>query len=119
MKIRSKSPALKDLIENLYKKGVEDKAPVWKAVARGLNRPNRKGYEVNLFTIEKSAKPRETIVVPGSVLGSGEIKKAINIAALRFSGNSRKKIEKAGGKCMAIEELLEKNPKGSRVRIMG
>ena len=115
MKIRDKGPLARVLIEELKQK----EPPIWKAVARGLNRPERKGYEVNLLRIEKYAKPRGKIVVPGVVLGSGGIKKAVTIAALKFSGAAREKIEKAGGKCLTIEEMGKENPKGKGIRIMG
>ncbi len=119
MKIRDKNPLLKELIENLLKKSLELNAPIWKAVAKGLNRPRRKCYEVNLYKIQKYAKEKETIVVPGVVLGDGEINKPVTVAAWRFSGKAREKIEKAKGKCLTIQELIEKNPKGSGVKIMG
>jgi large subunit ribosomal protein L18e len=117
MKLRGKNPATKELITELNKKG--SKAPAWKAVAKGLNRPRRKSYKANLCEIEKHAKPKETIIVPGFVLGTGEIKKGLTVAALKFSQQAREKIEKSGGKCLSIEELAEKNPKGSKIRIMG
>jgi len=117
MKLREKNPLLKEMIKGLKKKGSE--TPVWKAVAEGLNRPRRKGYKVNLYEIEKHAKPKETIIVPGAVLGSGDIKKTVTVAALKFSKSAKEKIEKAGGKCLSIDELVEKSPKSSNIRIMG
>lgn len=117
MKLRNK--ASKPLIEKLYKEGMEKEAKVWRAVAKDLNRPRRKGFEVNLTRIEKHAKAKETVVVPGVVLGSGDVKKRIVVAALKFSGKAKEKIEKAGGECLSIEELYEKNPKGKGLRIMG
>lgn len=117
MKLRNKSS--KDLVERLHKEGIKNKANVWKAVAKELNRPRRKRFEVNLARIEKHSKPKEKIIVPGIVLGSGEIKKKVVIAALKFSGNAKEKIEKSGGECLSIEELYEKNPEGKGVRIMG
>lgn len=119
MKIRKKNQDLQELIGNLNRHGTEKDAAVWKAVARSLNRPRRKRYEVSLNRIEKNSKPRETVVVPGAVLGPGEIRKAVKVAALRFSGDAREKIEKAGGECMEIQDLFEKNPKGHKVKILG
>ena len=116
-RIKDKNPVTRSLIKDLQNKGLKN--PVWKAVAKGLNRPRRKGYEVNLFRIEKYAKPKSKIVVPGVVLGSGEIKKAVTVAALRFSDEARRKIEKAGGKCLSIQEMIAQNPQGKGVRIMG
>ena len=114
MKIREKNPDLKNLVMNLQK-GKQ----AWRAVAEGLNRPRRGRHEVNLYRIEKHANPKESVVVPGIVLGDGEIKKSVVVAALKFTKGAREKIEKAGGRCLSIEELLEKNPKGEKLRIMG
>lgn len=119
MKLREKNPELKTLIEYLHKKSFELDAKIWKAVAKNLNKPTRSGHKVNLYRIQKHVKSKETILVPGVVLGSGEIKKPVNVAALKFSKNAKEKIEKAGGKCMSIQELFEKNKKGKGVRIIG
>jgi large subunit ribosomal protein L18e len=115
MKVRDKNPLLKKEIESLSKAGVEK--PVWKAVAKGLNRPRRRRYEVNLSRLERFAAQGETIIVPGIVLGEGELKKRITVAALKFSADARRKIEKSGGRCISIEEASKYEP--SKVRIMG
>lgn len=117
MKIREK--ASKELVGKLHREGIASGAKAWKAVAKGMNRPRKRRFEVNLTRIEKYAKPKETLVVPGVVLGNGELKKKIVVAAFRFSGKAKAKIEKSGGKCLSIEELYEKNPKGKGLRIMG
>ena len=117
MMIRDKNPLLRGLIAELQEKGL--KTPAWKAVARGLNRPGRKAHEVNLSRLEKHGKKGENIIVPGRVLGAGELSKPLTIAALGFSAAARAKIGKAGGKCMGIEDMLKQNPGGKKVRIMG
>ena len=119
MKIRDKNPALKKLIDELVENSYKNKAPVWKAVAKGLNRPRRRGFSINVSKIEKYAKEKEQVVVPGIVLGIGEIKKPAEIAAIKFSASAREKITKAGGKCLDIEEMMKSNPKGKKIRIMG
>lgn len=119
MKLKNKNECTKALVKKLYTEGVKHKSSVWKAVAEDLNRPRRIRFEVNLTDIEKYAQPKETVIVSGVVLGNGEIKKHVTVAALRFSGNAKEKIEKSGGKCLSIEELYEKNPKGKGIRIMG
>ena len=115
MKIREKNPVLKREIESLSKAGVEK--PVWKGVAKGLNRPRRKRYEVNLSRLEEFSKENETIVVPGIVLCEGEIKKKLTVAAVKFSAGAKRKIEKAGGKCLSIGQVSIEEP--SKIRIMG
>ena len=95
------------------------KVPFWKAVAKGLNRPTRKAYRVNVNKIEKFAKPKEAVLVPGFVLGSGEIKKPHKVVALKFSASAKQKIESKGGKCVLIEDDVSENPKGLKTSIMG
>lgn len=117
MKVRDKNPTLKELIEDLQKKGTEQ--PLWKKVAQALNRPQRNKHQVNLRKLQKRADSEETIVVPGAVLGSGHLDKSLTVAAWKFSGRAEESIEKAGGKTMTIRELFEKNPDPSKIRIMG
>ena len=119
MSTREKNPVLRDTIEKLQRAGIEKKAPIWRAVARLLNKPTRRRHEVNLFLLERNLKKNQVAVVPGTVLGSGELTKPVSVAALKFSEEAEKKIKKAGGACLTIEELMEKHPKGERVRIMG
>jgi len=119
MKPKNKNEALKALISRLNAEAKKSEAGVWRAIAEDLNRPRRIRFEVNLTAIEKYAQPKETLVVPGVVLGSGGLKKHVTVAAVRFSGSAKAKIEKAGGACLTIEELYEKNPKGKGIRIMG
>lgn len=119
MKIRNKNERMKEMILHIRNKSFENESKFWKAVADNLNRPRRKRYEVNLHRLEKHGKVNEKIVVPGIVLGSGEIKKKLTVAALRFSVKAKEKIEKAGGKCLTIEEMFKENPKGKGLRIMG
>ncbi len=113
------NPHLRKLINFLRLKSKELKAPIWKVVAEKLEKPTRQRIEVNLSGVERYVKENETIVVPGVVLGTGILTKKLTIAAWRFSRSAKKKIEKIGGKAISIKELVEKNPKGNNVRIMG
>jgi large subunit ribosomal protein L18e len=53
------------------------------------------------------------------VLGAGRIDHPINVAAFTFSEQARSKILKAKGTCLSIKVLMDKNPKGTNVRVMG
>jgi len=44
--------------------------------------------------------------------------KPVTIAAAAFSVSAIGKIEKAGGKIITIAELIEKNPKGTGVKVL-
>jgi len=118
-KIKKTNPMLINLIQELKKKSYENKAPIWKDIAERLERPLRNWAEVNLSKIERHAKENETVLVPGRVLSSGELTKKLTIAAWSFSQKAKEKIKKAGGRCISISELVEENPKGKNVRIIG
>ena len=59
------------------------------------------------------------MAVPGKVLGAGQIDHPINVAAFAFSDQARLKILRAKGKCMSILDLINKNPKGAEVKVLG
>lgn len=107
------------LIDELKKTSYEHKAKIWKTVAVKLEKPLRNMAEVNLSRIERNAKNNETVIIPGKVLGSGDVNKPLTVAAFSFSDNAKKKILCAKGKVFTIRELMEKNPEGSNIRIMG
>lgn len=108
-----------NLIDELKKTSYEQKIKIWKTVAVRLGKSLRNRPEVNLDRIDRNAKKNETVVVPGKVLGSGELSKSLTVAAFSFSGNAKKKIIDAKGKAVTIREIMEKNPKGNNIRIMG
>lgn len=109
---------LRLLVSKLIKYSNIYKSKVWRRVAQELKRPTRQRVEVNLSRINRNAKEGSTIVVPGSVLGAGHIKRPVKVAAYRFSAKAKKKIEEAGGQAITLEELLEQNPQGKGVIIL-
>ena len=108
------NPRLLKLIRELKKLSREQKVKIWKRVADDLGKSTRRRREVNIRRINRATKEDETVVVPGKVLGTGEINHKVNVAAYEFSESAK---DKLGG--ISIEELMEKNPKGSKVRIIG
>jgi len=118
-KTKKTNPNLVVLIQQLKDAGRINEAPVWRDIALRLEGPARHWAEVNVGKLNRYASENETVIIPGKLLGAGEIAKKVMVAAYRSSGQAREKIEKAGGKSMSIMELVERNPKGSKVRIMG
>jgi len=118
MRRKKTNPQLLKTIDVLYEAARRHKAAIWKTVAKRLEKPSKNWAEVNVGKIVKYLKNGEIALVPGKVLGMGEAGK-IEVAAWKFSKTAKQKIEKAGGKCYSILELIEKNPKGSNVRIIG
>ena len=118
-KNKKTNPMLNALIQELKKQANENDAQIWKDIAVRLEKPSRNWPEVNLDKISKYTKEKETALIPGKVLSTGNLTKKVSVAAWSFSEKSQEKIKKAGGKCMPIEELLKSNPKGENIRILG
>jgi large subunit ribosomal protein L18e len=113
------NPQIIDLISGLKKQSRETEAPLWRDIALRLERPSRNYSEVNLSRINRYTNDQDMILVAGKVLGAGELDHQLTVAALNFSAGAKEKIIAAGGSCLTIKELMDKNPEGKRVRIMG
>ncbi len=118
-KVRKTNEHLLGLIQELYETSHKEDAPIWRDLARRLERSSRLQSEVNVGKIDRFASKNDKVVIPGKVLGSGDLTKPVHVAAWRFSDQARSKIEAAGGKALTIPELVTEVPKGSGVRIMG
>ncbi|PCN51134.1 50S ribosomal protein L18e [Candidatus Geothermarchaeota archaeon ex4572_27] len=102
----------------LRKKARENDAPIWRRVAELLNRPRRKRIAVNISRINRHTEEGDWVVVPGKVLGSGEMDHKINIAAFKFSEKAYRKLVESGSRVMSIQQLVEEKPTGSGVKIV-
>ena len=109
---------MKNLIGALKQKASEEKVKIWKAVAEDLEKPTRIRRVVNISKLNKVTASDEIVIVPGKVLGSGEIDHKLTVAAFTFSEQAKDKINK-NGSAITITKLLEQNPKGKKVRIIG
>ncbi len=110
---------MKQLTLDLYKLSSENKSKLWRRVADDLSAPTRNRRLVNLFKLELFAKDGETVLVPGKVLGTGDLNRKLNVAAFSFSKSAVDKIKSAKGSVMTIQELIHKNPKAKDVRLLG
>ncbi len=112
------NPVVASLIKALKVASNKNEAPIWRTVSKKLQRPRRRKVVVNLSKISRYTKEGEAVVVPGKVLGSGDLDRPITIAAVAFSKSAQEKIKAANGKVMKIMDLVKENPKGSKVRII-
>jgi len=112
------SPRLSSLIADLKSAARNSGADVWGDVADRLEKPRRTHAEVNLSRIERYAEAEETVVVPGKVLGSGVIQKDVTVAAVDFSASAETKIEQTAGEAISLQDVVERNPEGSDVRVI-
>lgn len=106
------------LIQTLKKTANESSIPLWKRIAEDLEKPTRQRRIVNIFKIDAYAEDGDTVIVPGKVLGEGDLTKKVTVVAFSFSDEARTKIAKSG-KAMTITELLKSNPKAQKVKILG
>ncbi len=108
---------LRLLISRLRKKARENDAKIWRRVAEMLAKPRRQRIAVNISRINRYTKPGDVVVIPGKVLGSGVLDHKVVVAAWSFSQKAYEKISEKG-ECLSIDKLVERNPKGSNVKII-
>ena len=101
------------LIRDLWK----TKINIWRKISKKLSGPRRNRIKANLYRINKKTNKNDIIVIPGKVLGIGELNHSLTIACLEYSQSAKKKIESSGSTLLSIEELMNQNPKGSGVKI--
>ena len=111
--------ALIALIGDLKAQSRSTGAALWRDVALRLEASRSNWAEPNLSRLSRTAGGDETILVPGKLLGSGDITGSPNVAAYSVSAGARSKIEAAGGRVMSIRDLMNDNPNGKGVRILG
>ena len=119
MKRTGSSNVLKrKLIDALYR----TKVPIWREVSDYLNVPSRQSKSINLFRISKYANENDIIIVPGKVLGNGDLTKKVTIACYRISDSAKRKVMESGSSVMSIEEALQKwpdkIPKNQNMRVL-
>ncbi|MFA6887964.1 MAG: 50S ribosomal protein L18e [Candidatus Woesearchaeota archaeon] len=119
MNEKKANPELQHLIEKLRHTSAKEGVRIWKSIAITLAASTRKRPVVNISKINRYAQENEIIVIPGKVLASGDLDKAVQVAAYQYSADARAKIEQSKGKALTLLELIEKNPKGKDVRILG
>ncbi len=113
------NPQIQGLIDELKKASLEQQVKLWKRIAKELEKPTRQQRAVNLSRISRYAKENETIVVPGKILGNGEISLKIAVASYKISKQALEKLKKAKCKYYSLSQLIKENPKGKKVRIIG
>ncbi|MCH7756593.1 50S ribosomal protein L18e [Patescibacteria group bacterium] len=113
------NPLLQDLIGELKKRSNEQSVNLWKRIALDLERPTRNRRAVNLSRINRYTKENEVIVVPGKVLGSGNLNHKLTISAYQFSEQAKDKLEKNGSQIVNLLDLSKEKPNGKKIRIIG
>ena len=84
-------------------------------LAKRLSTPTKRQIKINMETLNTIKEDK--IIVPGKVLGTGNLTKKLSVYALDFSEGAEKKLKKAECEFRTIKEEIKANPtlKGLKV----
>jgi large subunit ribosomal protein L18e len=115
---KTTNPQLIELISVLRKTSREQDAPIWLDIADYLAKTRSQRIAVNLSSINRYTEKADVVVVPGKILASGALDHPVTVASFEASSAAKAKLEASKAKYITIQELLEKNPTGSKVKII-
>jgi len=95
------------------------KVPIWRALEAELAGPSANRREINVRRLAKVTKDGEVVVIPGKILGTGNLGHKLTVCAFSISESAAKKVTESGGKIVTFEDLIKKHPDGKGVRIIG
>lgn len=97
----------------------DTQAPLWRAVEEYLEKSRSNRPEVNLRDLEAHTVEGALVVVPGKVLGAGQLSHRVIVGALAYSRSAAAKIKAAGGEALSLEEFVEKYKGSKGVVLLG
>ncbi len=109
---RKTNPELVETIIN------SKKNKAWLTISHMISTPRRNMVALNLDEIDKQTKDKDFVVVPGKILGNGELNKKITLAAFSFSASAKDKLNKAKIETLTIKEAIHKNPNAKDIKII-
>jgi len=115
---KTTNPQLIELISVLRKTSKEQNAPIWLDVADYLAKTRSTRIAVNLSSINRHTEKADIVVVPGKILASGTLNHSVTVASFEASSVAKAKLATSNSTYITIKELLEKNPTGSKVKII-
>lgn len=107
------------MARDLKKASAKNDAPIWAKLAEYALKPTVARRDINLYKIGQLTKENDTVVFPGKVLGTGNVPHKITLCSFSISNSAAEKIIQNGGKVITYTELIEKNPTGKGVVLLG
>ena len=107
------------MVKDLRTASAKNKAPIWSKIAEMAQKPGIAQRIINVKKISTVTKENDVIVVPGKVLGTGNISHKITICSFSISTSAARKVLASGGKIISYSEMISKFPTGKGVRIIG
>ncbi|TLY04757.1 MAG: 50S ribosomal protein L18e [Thaumarchaeota archaeon] len=97
----------------------KNNAPIWLKLAELALKPSRSRRVINLGQLDKFVNDNDVVVVPGKVLGTGNISHKITLCSFSISTTGAKKVTQSGGKLVDFAYLIKNHPTGKGVKIIG
>ena len=107
------------MAKELKKASKANKAPIWATLAQYALKPSSARRDLNLKRISQLTKDNDIVVFPGKVLGTGNITHKITLFSFSISNSAAEKIIKSGGRILGHQDLIDQNPTGKGVVMLG
>lgn len=107
------------MVKDLKTASTKNKAPIWSNLAEMALKPTIAKRLVNITKLSRVTNDNDVVIVPGKVLGTGNISHKITLCSFSISTAAAKKIKQAGGKIVSHSDMISKFPTGKGVRIIG
>ena len=107
------------MAKDLKKASAKNDAPIWAKLAEYALKPSIARRDLNVNRISQLTKENDVVVFPGKVLGTGNISHKITLFSFSISNSAATKIVEQGGKIITYSDLIEQNPTGKGVVLLG
>jgi large subunit ribosomal protein L18e len=107
------------MAKDLKKASAKNNAPIWAKMAEYALKPSIARRHINLNRIGQLTKDADIVIFPGKVLGTGDIHHKITLCSFSISNSAATKILEKGGKIVSFSYVIEKNPTGKGVVLLG
>ena len=107
------------MAKDLKKASAKNDAAIWGKLAEYALKPSIARRNLNLNRINQLTKENDIVAFPGKVLGTGNISHKITLFSFSISNSAAAKIIEKGGKVIIYSDLIEQNPTGKGVVLLG
>ena len=111
MTFEKTNPRITRLIGDLKAASRENGAPLWRDIAKRLEKPSRNYAAVNLSKINRHTQSNDTVLVAGKVLASGDLEHSVTVAALNFSSQAMPRSQKPAGSACQLKSWCKSTPR--------
>jgi large subunit ribosomal protein L18e len=93
--------------------------PVYKKAVKLLSKKTNQLVEVNVGKLDLVSAEGSVLLVPGKVLGEGDVSKKLYVGAVAFTASAAQKISSAGGEALLMKDFVAKFGEGKGVFLIG